>query len=133
MTWWHEYIGAPFRDGARGPDEYDCWGLVVAVYRHHLDIALPDYGEISAADMIAVARAMNAGRDVDPWRAVTDPLPFDVATMRHPSSARVGHVGVMVDARHVLHIEAATAAAVVPVSHWSVCNRLAGYRRYDRA
>lgn len=37
-----DYIGIPYRDGARGPDAYDCYGLV----RHLMalrGIDIPDY------------------------------------------------------------------------------------------
>lgn len=37
-----DLIGAPFRDGGRGPDAYDCWGLVREVYKRY-GVELPDY------------------------------------------------------------------------------------------
>jgi cell wall-associated NlpC family hydrolase len=36
-----DLIGKPFKDGGRGPDSYDCYGLVKEVY-HRLGIELPD-------------------------------------------------------------------------------------------
>lgn len=36
MTHWTDhYLGAEYEDGARGPDRYDCWGLVRDV-RHRI-------------------------------------------------------------------------------------------------
>lgn len=128
MTWWSRYIGAPFLSGGRGPVAYDCWGLCRAVYDDQLGIDLPSYGEISARDLVRVARAMEAQKD-DGWTSC-EPEPFAIALMRHPrGGARVVHVGVMIDARRVLHVEEATAAVVVPVAHVSVAGRVLGFRR----
>lgn len=128
--WWAQYVGAPFAAGGRGP-QYDCWGLIVAIYRRHLGIVLPDYGEISAHDLARVAREMATGKDGDGWRPVDVPQAFDVALMRSGRGGRlVVHVGVMVDGRRLLHVEAASAAVVVPVTHISVAGRIMGYRRH---
>lgn len=129
MVWWSEYVGLPFQDGGRGPHVYDCWGLVVRIYRDQLGVTLPSYGEISARDLVRIARAMEAGKD-DGWQEITSPKALDVVLMRSGRGGqRVVHVGVMVDAQRVLHVEEAAAAAVVPVAHFSVAGRIIGYRR----
>lgn len=47
MNWVDHYLRASYRDGARGPDEYDCWGLVrevrSAIYGKRL---LPSWGHV---------------------------------------------------------------------------------------
>lgn len=48
--WVNDYLGKPWEVGARGPDSYDCWGLVVAVYREEFNIALPEFVEMDAED-----------------------------------------------------------------------------------
>jgi cell wall-associated NlpC family hydrolase len=30
---WRDLVGLPFRSGARGPDAYDCYGLVLEIHR----------------------------------------------------------------------------------------------------
>lgn len=110
--------------------EITCWGLVCRVYAEHLGIDLPTYGEISAHDLLRIAKAMARGREDPDWRVAPVPQEFDVCLMRGPrGGASVLHVGVMTGPRHVLHVEAATAAVVVPVSHFSVAGRILGYRR----
>lgn len=126
MNWAARYVGLPFGE-AQG--EVTCWGLVRRVYYDRLGLDLPEYGEISARDLLRIARAMGAAKD-DGWRAVSPPAPLDVCLMRGPQGgAAVVHVGVMVDAQHLLHVEAATAAVIVPVAHYSVAGRIVGYRR----
>lgn len=126
--WWERYIGLPFGDQ---PGEVTCWGLVVEIYRRELGIELPLYGEISARDLIRVAQAMRHGDRVeDGWRVVAPPQAFDVVAMSGPTGGvSVVHVGVMVDSRRILHVEEATDAIIVPLTHWSVAGRIRGYRR----
>lgn len=126
MQWYAKYIGLPFGEAA---GQVTCWSLVKQVYADHLGVDLPAYGEISARDLVRVARTMEARKD-DGWQAVTEPQAFDVCLMRTSrGGAIVAHVGVMIDALRVLHVEAASAAVVVPVSHMTVAGRILGYRR----
>lgn len=37
-----DLLGKPFRDGGRGPDAFDCWGLCVEVFRRE-GVTLRDY------------------------------------------------------------------------------------------
>lgn len=130
MSWWSPYIGKPFEDGGRGPEAYDCWGLVAAVYRDVFGIELPSYGEISASDLIAIAREMRTAPDADPWRLVREPRAGDVCVMRLPSRSWPGHVGVMVDRERVMHVERATHVCTVPTTHPMIASRVLGYRRH---
>lgn len=130
MNWTAQYVGKPFMDGGRGPDAYDCWGVVQAVYRDQLGIDLPGYGEISAANLLRVRRQIAAGADAEPWLPVTDPREFDVAVMRLPSGRGHGHVGVMIDAHNVLHSEGASGVAVDRIDAATIRNRIMGYWRH---
>lgn len=125
MIWHGKYIGLPFGEGA---GQLTCWGLVRRVYADQLGIELPTYGEISAHDLARIARAMEAVKD-DGWEAC-DPEEYAVCLMRSGRGGpRVVHVGVMVDQSRVLHIERATSACVIPLSHFSVAGRIIGFRR----
>lgn len=130
--WWGRYIGLPYVDGARGPDAVDCWGLIVLVYRDRLGIDLPAYGEISARDLIRVARAMAAGSGIaDGWSPVARPQPHDVAIMASARGGRaVVHVGLMVTTSLMLHAEEGIGVGTIPVTHFAVAGRILGYRRH---
>ena len=41
--WVSEYIGLEFESRGRGPDKFDCWGLVVYIYQKQFNIKLPSY------------------------------------------------------------------------------------------
>ncbi len=129
MPWHSRFVGIEFDDD--NIIGWHCWGLVVAVYADQLDIVLPSYGEVTATDLLKAARQIATGQAVtENWCDVAEPQVYDVVLMRLPTSSIVAHVGVMVDSRHVLHIEERIHSAVVPLKHFSIRNRIAGYRRY---
>ncbi|TCM84775.1 NlpC/P60 family protein [Rhodovulum steppense] len=133
MSWWAGYVGIPFEDGGRGRCACDCWGLVRLVHAECLGVELPSYGEISARDLVRVARAIGAGQADPCWEVVDIPAAFDVVLMRARGDSRsVAHVGIAVDADRLLHTEAATGSVVVPRSHLSVAGRVMGFRRYRK-
>lgn len=41
--WAEKYIGKPWVSGAHGPDSFDCWGLLCAVYRENYAVELTKY------------------------------------------------------------------------------------------
>lgn len=43
FTDYHDLLGKPFEYDGRGPDSYDCWGLMAECFRRHQGIELPDY------------------------------------------------------------------------------------------
>lgn len=43
----NDYIGLEYEDGARGPDKFDCWGLVRSIRREILGLPLlPAFGNV---------------------------------------------------------------------------------------
>lgn len=129
--WSGAYVGIPYADGGRSRAACDCWGLARLIYREQLGIDLPSYGEISAADLARVADAMARGAAVEEdWQAVDEPREWDVAVMRRYGGREPGHVGVMIDARRLLHVEERTAAVIVPRDHYSVRTRIIWFRRH---
>jgi cell wall-associated NlpC family hydrolase len=119
--WWGRYIGLPFED-------CNCWALVRRVYRDHLGIDLPEYGEISDTDLLAVHRKMKAEAEL--WITPPDSRPFDVALMA--TKRGVSHVGIVTRPLWVLHTEKGSNAVHVPVSHLSLRSRIVGYRRWPQ-
>ncbi|OAO02719.1 C40 family peptidase [Roseovarius indicus] len=131
MSWAGRYIGLPFVDGGRGPGAVDCWGLVRLVFAQERGIDLPTYGEISAKQLLAITRAIEAGQEApEVWRQVETPEAFDVAVMRSGSSWRPCHVGVMVDRKRVLHVEKASSACLEHVTDQLMKHRITGFWRH---
>lgn len=138
MAWTARYVGIPFDD--RDADgAAHCWGLVRRVYANERGITLPAYGEISASDIVAMARSVQSETVLGGLWAPVAPKQeqeFDVGVMlawldidgvrrRYPV-----HVGVITAERTILHVERATAAVCVPLSHPSIRFRYSGAFRY---
>lgn len=84
--WAADLIGLPWEPGARGPNAYDCWGLVWHVLNHIHGWPVPDV----LLDVPEAARPMG-------WRPIPATAPLaagDVLLMRNPEGGR--HVGVIV-------------------------------------
>lgn len=128
------YVGIPFLDHGRDRAGCDCWGLVRLVLAEQAGLDLPSYGEISADELLAVSRRIRQATDNGPWRRV-DGEPrraLDVVVMHSLAEAAAApvHVGVMLDARRMLHTVKAADSHVVPLSHPSVASRIVGIFRH---
>lgn len=95
---WNAYIGLPYREGARGPDAFDCYGLVAEVFRGARGVDLPDWYQDAPGPQSA-SRAISAALDgeVAGGRSVkTDaPADWDIAVVG--STHRPHHVGIYVE------------------------------------
>ncbi len=98
--WQQELIGKPWKSGARGPLEFDCWGLVRWVYRERLGVILPALPGLDAKDVGAVARSFV---EIAPsWLEI--PRPENLCAVAMSTGKRIHHVGVWLDeGRGVLH------------------------------
>jgi cell wall-associated NlpC family hydrolase len=90
-------VGKPFSWNSRGPDSYDCWGLVLEVRRaiglpvpHEWSTWMTEIAECSveASAMMEEQLALPLG----PWLRVNVPEPGDIVAMS--SHKKIHHVGV---------------------------------------
>lgn len=96
MTHWAvQYIGRPWVNGAQGPDEFDCWGLVRFIQREHFGRTLPAV-DIDAMDLRDVARALQAHDERANWSRAESPADGDAVLLAH--ARYPSHVGVWLDA-----------------------------------
>ena len=115
-----QFVGLPYREGARGPDAFDCYGLVAAVFRAVRGVELPDWyqtapGPQSASRAISAALAGEvAGGRSEP---VETPADYDIAIVG--SAHRPHHVGVVVEGG-VLHASRAFGSAWHPLARFKM-------------
>jgi hypothetical protein len=107
--------------------------LVLAEQRR---ITVPDYAEIDAKDLLRVARTMGQDASADVWRRVDKPTAFDVVLMTAMTEEQrprriVGHAGIMVTEKLLLHVWEATASVIMPVDHPRVRARVLGFYRHE--
>lgn len=134
MSWWGPYVGLPFVPRGRDRTGLDCWGLARMVYASELAIDLPSFDAISPIEARRVATEMESARDVPPWHAVDQPRAFDMLLMAGRPGGRVAlHVGVMVDATHVLHTFKGQNSCVLPLKHHFIAPLVLGWQRHQDA
>jgi cell wall-associated NlpC family hydrolase len=128
-----DYIGKPFVDGGRGPDEYDCWGLVKDIYLREYSTDLPDY-HISAFQTGLITDTM--GKELKrEWVKQDKPevgnlvtISMDMALPRYI----VNHVGIYLGGGRFIHTRKATGALIERVDDFKWNNRIEGYYIYGR-
>lgn len=102
--WWNKYIGAGFQIKGRGPDVFDCWGLLQWVYAHDHPArpALPGYEEFyeDTNDRDTLSQVIFEQRQAR-WREVTAPQEFDAVLLRMRGVPM--HVGVVTKPGHMIH------------------------------
>lgn len=105
MHWATQYIGKPWKNGARGPEQFDCWGLLWWIYARHLGITLPLY-PVDAKDVDTVNDLISAQTSGLPGVSWTEiQAPTDMCAVAVGTVNRFTHVGIYlaVDGGLVLH------------------------------
>ena len=100
--WATPLIGKPWAYGAHGPDEFDCWGFVRYVQKHHYGIELPSV--IVPDSWLAVRNLIAQHSEHDNWVKVLNGLDGDIVMMAR-NKVPV-HVGVAIKVNNsigVLH------------------------------
>jgi len=121
MEWSNRYVGLPFRDGANGPDAFDCWGLVRKVMSEQFNLQLPalDYARDQEERWALV-------RTFEPEFHLTE-TPRDGALVLCAVNGRRAHLGVCVGGHSLLHMTKNQGAVVVPLESSRVKNGITGY------
>ena len=103
MTHWaSDYIGKPWKTGCSGPSEFNCWGLVVDVYRRRYGKVL-EIISVPENNLRALIKTVEGHPERQCWEACLNPSEGDIALMRQ--SRYPTHVGlwVEVDGGGILH------------------------------
>ena len=119
MQCWLDLLGKPFKQDARGPEAYDCLGLVLAVL-HRLGTPVPDWN--SSEHILALA--------LEQWQPVTTPQAGDLILLRstHPR----WHVGLMIDADQMIHAHDYAGVVIERISCFPWQNRVEGFYRWKQ-
>lgn len=102
--WWNQYIGRAFDEKGRGPDAFDCWGLLKWTYAHDHPrrITLPGYEELyeSTNDRDTLGRVIFEERKAR-WCEVEKPVEWDAILLRMRGVPM--HVGIVTRPGYMLH------------------------------
>lgn len=97
QEYWIDLIGTPFKVNGRGPDYYDCYGLIIEIYKR-MGLYAPDYvyGESAFAHRTMIVEKMETD-----WEKVTDFTPGNVLVLKEKNSPQ--HVGLIIDQDRFIH------------------------------
>jgi len=118
-----QLVGTPFAYGGRGPDTYDCFGLVKECWRRAHGVQLPDFQ--SPTDQ--GAQAACGLIQLQLWEQVP-PQPGVMAAIR--LGRLTSHCGYLLDQNTMIHAwEHSGGVTIVPLTDdWK--RRITGYYRY---
>jgi len=99
-----DLLGTKFTDGGRSKETgFDCWGLVIEIYRRH-GIVLPEY-TMAAYDDVSIAGVFTSEIETGAFVRVPDGLPAPaIVLMRLMCGQWANHVGVHVGNGRFIHI-----------------------------
>src|SRR5688572_28313555 len=134
------YVAIRFVDGGRDRSGCDCWGLVRLFLKEEFRIDVPEYGEISARELLEIQAAMqSATAPGGSWVKIDSVFKLrrgNVIVMyaydRVSSKLQKGtsHVGVMVDRYRLLHVEKGTDSVLAQVTSTPIRLRIASMWRH---
>lgn len=116
-----DLIGVPFRFGGRGPDAYDCYGLVMEM-SERAGSPLPDFG--FSSDQALISSMM--GVTMPQWQEVKrDPGAVALLRVGH----FISHVGFMLDHDRMIHTwDKSGGVTVQRIAEWQ--QRIVGFYKY---
>lgn len=116
-----QWVGVPFEYGGRGPDKFDCYGLIKAIHAEQ-GIEIPDY--ISPTDNAAIAGIF--ATQLPAWREVPRG-PDTVVVLRIGNL--YSHCGYMLDHNRMIHAwRTAGGVSIQRIDAWE--HRILGFYRY---
>lgn len=116
----NQYIGLPWVAGGRGPDAFDCWGLLRYLQREHFGRGLPEIPEFGDTARAMYQVQMSSGA----WEIVAQPEHGAGVLMRGGDDP---HVGVWLDCEGGGVLHAMERVGVIWTPYRSL--RLIGFSR----
>ena len=128
--WVNEYVGIPFIMKGRSRAGADCWGLVRIVLAEHYEVFVPSlsvfYDDLSTATIVPLVGVMQESRN---FTKVDAPQEGDIVLMTF--FGQPCHVGICIDADHVLHSDplGRSSSRVERLASPRISTRIEGYYR----
>lgn len=109
-----DLIGRPFKNGGRGPIEYDCWGLAKKVYLMY-EQTLPEY-PLSAMDAVKIGQQMKQEETM--WQKLEKPCVPCLVVIRLSDKSWANHVGVYIGNGQFIHAYKTTGVVIEKIKSW---------------
>lgn len=117
LEWINDYVGVPYLENGRDRDGWDCWGLVLAVYRERLALELPDWRWAPPYTALEKLRAFEEGVDQADELVAELEAPEEFALGLVRAERRAHHIGIAVGGG-VLHAQRYGGTVWEPLARW---------------
>jgi cell wall-associated NlpC family hydrolase len=114
-----DLIGKPFKSGAKGPEEYSCWGLSVEVFRR-FGFVLPNY----QLDCATIDNGMPTLKKQ--WVQCAGEIPVP-ALIVFTTNGMCDHVGVYLGFGKFIHAHETAGVVIDHTDHIFWKRRIEGY------
>jgi hypothetical protein len=120
-----DLLNKQFEYGARGPNTFDCYGLLMEVYRRR-GIILED---LISPDNKGLINAVVEEKKID-WIQIDKPEPFCAVTFKVKGLYST-HIGVILpDLNSFIHCIEKKQVAIEKLNHLLWKNRISGFYKY---
>lgn len=136
-AWVSAYVGLPYQEEGRGPEGWDCYGLVRLVQKQERGIDMPELTELAYRKGVTAHQRTELGEKIKAfdtahigWQRVPDGekiWAFDVLWLKHGGPI---HFGVAVDCHTMLHVEEGADACVERIDTVRWKDRVLGVFRH---
>lgn len=120
-----DLIGVPFGYNERGPNAYDCYGLVKEIFRRD-GIEVPDY-TYRADGVVMTAVVISASSNEKIWEKLEEPEPGCCLVFKVPGNM---HVGYCLGRDEFIHSWEGSGGVTIERLSFGWKNRLVGAYRY---
>jgi len=121
-----DLIGKPYKANCSGPDYYNCFGLVMEIYRR-MGVELPNVNEIVDFDYKGIDDEF--ARNLPLYIKLTSPYPGCIIAFKMTKEF-VTHVGVVLDHCNMIHIRRGIGVSITRFDSPLWKSKLEGYYTY---
>ena len=120
-----KYVGKPYHHGGRGPDSYDCWGLIMAIYK---DLGYEIWSIEGPYDESYQWEGRSAFIEnyYRQWDKVTLPMPLCGVLFKNKAGLAI-HGGVMIDSNRFIHASHKASVIISRLSDKGWKGRVEGF------
>lgn len=124
VDWAGKYIGLEYELGSKGPRTFDCWGLMVWIYKQEFNL---DIGE-GVFYLTKQDRAIQLEQHLSKWTKVNQPSMGD--GILFTIGGKIPHCGLYIGDNLMLHTVDERLSCIERVTSPKWKSRLEGYYHY---
>jgi len=90
----NKYIGKKWVSGARGPDEFDCWGLLLYVLKNEFNLDIEKEYHIHGKDIFKITKAYEKAVSSNNWERKK--IPRNGHAVALSKGKKIHHAGIWI-------------------------------------